>query len=95
MIYPPTLMQLSVPRQNRRGRLRLVLPVIVVWPVLVVLLVVAQPILMAVAAAFWRKAWARPVAFALPVAAYVFCCLRGLHVDGESDSGERVLISFN
>ena len=94
MICPPALMQLSVPRQNR-GRLRLVLPVIVIWPVLVMLLIVVQPILMAVAAAFWRKPWARPVAFALPVATYLFCCLRGLHVEVNADSGEHVLISLN
>ena len=81
-MIPPVLVYLRVVRPGAR-RWRLVVPVVLLWPVLLPLGVLAEAAAFAVAAVMlpFGYARARKVALALPYLNRAICALRGLTLE--------------
>ena len=92
MTLPPALLRVHV--QNDERRMRLWIPLILLWPVVAVVLALATPLVVLAAALAWRRGWGRPVLLAGPVLLRVLTSLPGLRVNvaaGES----RVFVSID
>ena len=97
MVWPPSIMRLHLP--GSRGPWRLWLPVVLVWPVVLVVGVALAPLIVLLGLVLWRSGKGRAVMLLGPWLFYVFCCLRGarLRVDkggGGSGADQGVLIAF-
>ncbi len=89
---PPMLLTVRV--QGAKRRIRLWLPLIVLWPLVVVVVLLATPVALLVAARSGPPARSRSVLLAGPLLLYVLASLRGLRcavVSGE----DRVFISID
>ena len=92
-MLPPVFLKVRV--QNDKRRIRLWVPLIVLWPVIAVVVLLGTPIAVLVAATHsGHRAQGRSVLLAGPLLLYVLASLRGLRfsvVSGE----DRVFISID
>ena len=92
MMLPPALLRVRV--QNDERRVRLWVPIIVLWPLLAAVVLLATPIVVLVAAFSWRVGRGRSVLLGWSLLLYLLTSLRGLRV--EVASGEaRVFLSLD
>ena len=92
MLLPPALVRVRV--QSDDSRLRLWLPLFLLWPILALMAALAVPVCALVAALYWRRGLGRPVLFAVPCLLYLVCSLRGLRLDVVG-GGSRVFVSID
>ena len=92
MVLPPALVRVRV--QSVERRLRLWLPVFLLWPFVVLMTALAIPVCALIAALYWRRGLGRPVLFAVPCLLYLMCSLRGWRVD-VGGGGSRVFVSID
>ena len=91
MIWPPSLLRIRI--QNGRRRFGLWLPLILLWPPIVLITLALFPIVLVSAAVLWRRGWGRPLLLSGPLFFGLFCALRGLRIDIKNQQ-EWVYISF-
>ena len=90
-MLPPMFLRVRV--QNDKRRIRLWVPVILLWPLVVVVLL-GTPVALLVAARSGHRARSRSVLLAGPLLLYVLASLRGLRCDVASGE-DRVFISID
>ena len=92
-MLPPMFLRLRV--QGDKHRIRLWIPLIVLWPLVVVVVLLGTPIVaLLVAARSGHRARSRSVLLAGPLLLYVLASLRGLRCDVVSGE-DRVFISID
>ena len=91
MILPPSILRLRV--QNEQHRFGLWLPLILIWPLIVLAALVLAPLVLVLAIVLWPAGWGRPLLLAGPRLFGLFCALRGLEVRVEQPK-ERVIVHF-
>ncbi len=84
MIFPPSTLRLRIRNEGRRFGLRL--PLILIWPVFLVLALAIAPLVLVASAVLWPLGWGRPLLVAGPVIFRIFCSLRGLEINVQDDS---------
>ncbi len=91
MTYPPSILRLRI--RNGGSGFGLWIPVILVWPLLVLIGLLLSPLVIVLSAVLWPTGWGKPLLFFGPVIFALLCSLRGLKVD-VNDSGEGVTLYF-
>ena len=91
MIFPPSILRLSV--RGEGHRFGLWLPLILIWPVFFVLALVLAPLVLVTAAVLWPMGWGRPLLLAGPAIFRICCSLRGLEINVQDDS-QIVYVNF-
>ena len=91
-MLPPMFLRLRV--QGDKRRIRLWIPLIVLWPLVVVVVLLGTPVALLVAARSGYRARSRSVLLAGPLLLYVLASLRGLRCDAVSGE-DRVFISID
>ena len=91
MTFPPSVLRVRV--EGGDQRVRLWLPLCVLWPPVLVVSLILSPLVIVAAAVMWPRGWGRTVLLGGPHAFRLFCSLRGLEVDVRGGSG-HVLVSF-
>jgi len=89
-MLPPMFLRVRV--QDDKRRIRLWIPLIVLWPLVVVVVLLGTPVL--VAARSGHRARSRSVLLAGPLLLYVLASLRGLRCNVVSGE-DRVFISID
>ncbi|MBM4032589.1 MAG: hypothetical protein FJ291_12495 [Planctomycetes bacterium] len=90
MTWPPSLLRIRIVKGGRK-RVGLWLPLLLVWPLAVVLWLVLLPLLLVAAILWWPSGRGKRLLLAGPAIFRVFCALRKLSVDVESpDSTVRI-----
>ena len=91
-MMPPALLRVRV--QSDKRRIRLWIPLVLLWPVVAVVVLLGTPVAV-LAAAFSRyRGRSRWVLLAGPLLLYALTSLRGLRISATSDE-ERVFISID
>ena len=88
MIWPPSVARIRIVERGRT-KARLWLPLILIWPPVLLLGVLLSPVIVVAALVLWPSGKGRAVLLAAPLAFYAFCALRGLRLDVRSP--ERVV----
>ena len=91
MIWPPSLLRVKI-RNGNQG-FGLWLPLLIIWPPLLLLGLATAPIVIVVAALLWPLGLGRTVMLTGPLLFRLFCSLRGLEIAAAGPK-ERVIISF-
>ena len=91
-MLPPMFLRLRV--QGDKRRIRLWIPLIVLWPLVVVVVLLGTPVALLVAARSGHHARSRSILLAGPLLLYVLASLRGLRCDVASGE-DRVFISID
>ena len=84
MIFPPSILQLSIRREEHR--IGLWLPLVLIWPVFLVLALAIAPLVLVGAAVLWPIGWGRPLLLIGPAVFRIFCSLRGLELNLQDES---------
>ncbi len=79
MILPPSILRLRI--RGEGHRFGIWLPLILVWPVVLVLALAVAPLVLIAAAVAWPFGWGRPLLLVGPAIFRIFCSLRGLEID--------------
>ena len=90
MTLPPAFLRVRV--QNDKRRIRLWIPLVLLWPVVVVVVLLGVPIAMLVRSG--HRARGRSVLLAGPLLLYVLASLRGLRFNAASGE-EHVFVSID
>lgn len=92
-MLPPVFLRVRV--QGDKRRIRLWIPLIVLWPLIVVVVLLGTPVaLLVVASRSCHRARSRSVLLAGPLLLYVLASLRGLRCNVVSGE-DRVFISID
>ena len=91
-MLPPMFLRVRV--QGDKRRIRLWIPLIVLWPVIAVVVLLGMPVALVVAACSGHRARSRSMLLAGPLLLYVLASLRGLRFDVASGE-DRVFISID
>ena len=91
-MLPPMFLRVRV--QGNKRRIRLWIPLIVLWPVIAVVVLLGMPVALVVAARSGYRTRGRSVLLAGPLLLYVLASLRGLRFDVASGE-DRVFISID
>ena len=91
-MLPPVFLRLRV--QDDKRRIRLWIPLIVLWPVIAVVVLLGTPVAVLVAVRSGHRLRGRSVLLAGPLLLYVLASLRGLRCDVISGE-DRVFISID
>ena len=92
MMFPPSILRLQVHDNERR--IGLWLPLIMLWPVVLLLGILLAPFVIILAIILWPKGWGKPLLLVGPSLFRLFCSLRGLNVRVEEGPMERVTVRF-
>lgn len=92
MILPPAILRLRL--RNDERRIRLWIPLVLLWPVVAAALLLGMPLAVLAAAFSWHRGWGRPILLAGPLLLYLLASLRGLRLDLASGDG-RLFLSFD
>lgn len=84
MIFPPSILRVRRREPGRCNR-NLWLPLILIWPVVVALWLVLLPGLTILALMLWKTGAGRAILLGPPKLFGLFCRLRGLSIDVESE----------
>ncbi len=91
-MLPPMFLRLRV--QGDKRRIRLWIPVILLWPVVFVVVLLGTPVALLVAARSGHRTRSRSVLLAGPLLLYVLASLRGLRCNVASGE-DRIFISID
>ena len=91
MMVPPSVLRVRV--QSPERRIRLWIPLFIIWPPLFLIALLLWPLVLVAAALLWRRGLGRPLLRGGPRLYALVCGLRGLEVRVEEPS-EGVLVSF-
>ena len=91
MSFPPPIMRLRIQEDDRSFSLWL--PLILIWPLIVVLGIALLPVVLILAILLWPTGWGKTILFGGPALLRVCCALRGLEIYVEETS-QQVFISF-
>ena len=91
-MLPPMFLRVRI--QGDKRRIRLWIPVILLWPLVVVVVLLGTPVALLVAARSGHCTRSRSVLLAGPLLLYVLASLRGLRCDVASGE-DRVFISID
>ena len=91
-MLPPVFLRVRV--QGDKRRIRLWIPLIVLWPVIAVVVLLGTPVALLVAARSGHRTRGRSVLLAGPLLLYVLASLRGLRCNVVSGE-DRVFISID
>ena len=91
MIWPPSLLRMQI-RKGNKG-FGLWLPLLIIWPPLLLLCLALAPLVILLALRLWPLGLGRTLILTGPLLFRLFCSLRGLEIAVEGPK-ERVLISF-
>ena len=91
-MLPPVFLRVRV--QNDKRRIRLWIPLIVLWPVVFVVVLLGTPVAVLVAARSGHRTRVRSVLLVGPLLLYVLASLRGLRCNVASGE-DRVFISID
>ena len=91
-MLPPMFLRVRV--QGNKRRIRLWIPLIVLWPVIAVVVLLGMPVALVVAARSGHRTRSRSMLLAGPLLLYVLASLRGLRFDVASGE-DRVFISID
>ena len=91
-MLPPMFLRVRV--QNDKRRIRLWIPVILLWPVIAVVVLLGTPVAILVATRSGHRPRSRSVLLAGPLLLYVLASLRGLRCNVASGE-DRVFISID
>ena len=86
MMWPPSVLWMRFGRGNRR--VRLLVPLFLVWPSFALLALAFFPLVLILAVLLWPVGWSRPLLVAGPLFFRLFCSLRGLSVDVKGKHGQ-------
>ena len=79
MMFPPSLLRVRV--LDDHNRVNLWIPLIVVWPLVVVLYLLFLPCIVVAAILIWRGGWGRLLLLGGPSLFRLYCALRGLEIN--------------
>ena len=91
MIWPPSLLHVSL--RNRGNGFGLWLPLLILWPPILLLGLALAPLVLLAAALLWPLGIGRTLILTGPLLLRLFCSLRGLEIAVEGPK-ERVIISI-
>jgi len=92
MMCPPSLARIRVVKRGRT-KVSLWLPLILIWPPVLLAGILLSPVILVVALVLWPSGKGRVVLLAGPLGFYVFCALRGSRLDVRS-ARETVQVYF-
>ena len=92
MTWPPSLARIRIVESGRK-KLGLWLPLLLVWPVAVLVWLTLLPAIVLLAALLWPRGKGKLVLLGGPRAFWVFCALRGLSVHAD-DGDSSVSVDF-
>lgn len=92
MILPPSLLRIRI--RNRTTRFSLWLPLILIWPLILLAMVILSPLVLICAVLLWPMGLGKPILLTGPLLFRLFCSIKGLEVAVEKSS-EQVLISIS
>ena len=92
MRLPPAFLRVRV--QSDKHRIRLWLPLVLLWPVFVLVVILGTPLVVLTAALYWHQGWGRPILLAGLLLLYALTSLRGLRFNVASGE-DRVFISID
>ncbi len=87
MTWPPSVLSLRV------GRFRIWIPLILIWPLMLLVWLLFTPLLVALAIVTLRLGYVRPLLLTGPAVLTLFAALRGLEIDVRSSTG-RGYVAF-
>lgn len=91
MMFPPSIARIRIVDEGRRG-INLWLPLVLLWPVVLVLGLLLSPLVIIAALATWPR-YGRLLLLGGPRLFELLCALRGLRVQVE-DGKDRVHVYF-
>ena len=91
MIWPPSLLRVQISIGNKGFGLWL--PLLIIWPPLLLLGLALAPLVILLALLLWPLGLGRTLILTGPLLFRLFCSLRGLEIAVEGPK-ERVLINF-
>ena len=91
-MLPPALLRLRVHSDERR--IRLWIPLVLLWPFVALVIILGAPALILAAAFCRHRGWGRPMLLTGPLILYALASLRGLRIDLDS-GGNRVFIAID
>ena len=91
MMFPPSLLRVRV--LDKGSRVNLWIPLILVWPLVLMLYLLLLPCIVVAAIVTWSSGWGRQILFGGPFLFRLYCDLRGLKID-VTEPKESVLIYF-
>lgn len=91
-MLPPALLRLRVHSDERR--IRLWIPLVLLWPFIALVVILGAPALILAAACYRHRGWGRPMLLTGPLVLYALTSLRGLRIDLDS-GGKRVFIAID
>lgn len=92
MIWPPSILRLRI-IEERGKKIRLWIPLFLLWPLILAIMIVLSPIILLVAIVTWRKGYGKMILLGGPRLFMVICNMRGLRVKVNS-SDEQVYVAF-
>jgi len=92
MTRPPLVLRVRVVEDGRR-KVRLWIPLFLLWPGVLLLLVALAPFAVVAALVLWRKGTGRRILLAAPLCVDALCAMRGLEVN-VVDKDDRVYVSI-
>lgn len=91
-MLPPVLLRVRI--EDGKRRIRLWLPLVVLWPVVGLVAILGTPVMVLTAALYWRRGYGRPVLLAGPLLLYALASLRGLRCNVVSGA-DRMFVSID
>ena len=91
MMLPPSILRVRVLDDD--SRVSLWIPLILVWPLVVVIYLLFLPCIIVAAILTWRRGWGRPILLGGPALFRVYCSLRGLEIN-VTETNQSVLVYF-
>ena len=79
MIWLPSIIHLHIIEKSKR-RIRLWIPVFLLWPLMIVIIVGLAPVMLIAAVVTWQKGYSKMLLLLGPLIFITFCRLRGLKV---------------
>lgn len=91
MMLPPSILRVRVLDDD--SRVSLWIPLILVWPLVVVIYLLFLPCIIVAAILTWRRGWGRPILLGGPALFRLYCSLRGLEIN-VTETNQSVLVYF-
>ena len=91
MMFPPSILRVRV--LDGHSRVSLWIPLILVWPLAVVLYLLFLPCIIVAAILTWHRGWGRPILLGGPALFRLYCALRGLEID-VTEPNQSFLVYF-
>ena len=91
MMFPPSILRVRILDDD--SRVNLWIPLVIVWPIVVVLYLLFLPCIIVASILTWRGGRGRLILLGGPALFRLYCALRGLEIDVR-EPNQTVLIYF-